>query len=100
MRNLLVISEVALSLVLLVSAGLLIRSFLLLRQVNPGFNPNHVLTLDMNLPKAKYPNLQQQVSFVEQLLKRLEILPGVQSVATVFGVPMSGLDASISLKWK
>ena len=97
LRSSLVVTEVALSLVLLVSAGLLIRSFLLLQRVNPGFNQDHVLTLDLNLPKLKFPNLAQQTSFIEQLLSRLQRVPGVKSVAMVFGVPMSGLDASIGL---
>src|SRR5439155_12161944 len=96
-RSLLVVSEVALSLVLLISAGLMIRSLNSLRQVDPGFKPDHVLAMDMNLPKVRYPGVHEQVSLVEQLLKRLEVLPGIQSVATVFGVPMSGMDASISL---
>ena len=96
-RSLLVVSEVALSLVLLISAGLMIRSFFLLRQVDPGFKPDRVLAMDLSLPGAKYPSDHERVRFVEQLLKRVEVLPGVQSVATVFGVPMSGIDAFISL---
>jgi putative ABC transport system permease protein len=96
-RSLLVVSELALSLVLLTSAGLMIRTFLLLRQVDPGFKRDRVLSVDMSLPNAKYPSDHERVRFVEQLLKRVEVLPGIQSAATVFGVPMSGIDASISL---
>jgi len=96
-RSLLVVSEVALSLVLLISAGLMIRSFFLLRQVDPGFKPDRVLAMDMSLPNVKYPSVQERVRFVEQLLKRVEVLPGVQSVATVFGIPMSEIGGFISL---
>ena len=96
-RSLLVVSEVAFSLVLLISAGLMIRSFFLLRQVDPGFKPDRVLAMDMSLPNVKYPSVQERVRFVEQLLKRVEVLPGVQSVATVFGIPMSEIGGFISL---
>ena len=62
----------------------MIRRFFLLRQVDPGFKPDRVLAMDMSLPNVKYPSVQERVRFVEQLLQRVEVLPGVQSVATVF----------------
>src|SRR5439155_5662534 len=65
-RSLLVVSEVALSLVLLISAGLMIRSFLLLREVDPGFEPDRVLAMDMSLPNVNYPSVHERVRFVEQ----------------------------------
>ena len=89
-RSLLVISEVALSLVLLIGAGLLIKSFAYLREIKPGFNPHNVLTASVSLPIVKYPEEQQQATFFQQTLERAAALPGVQSVAVVDPLPMSG----------
>ena len=88
LRNWLVIAETAIGLVLLVFAGLFLRTFQHLLRVDPGFNPNQVLTLNFELPEAKYPSAQQ-VLFYDQLLPRLRNLPGVAAVAGVFPLPMS-----------
>lgn len=88
LRNWLVIAETAIGLVLLVFAGLFLRTFQHLIHVDPGFNPNQVLTLNFELPDAKYPSAQQ-VLFYDQLLPRLRNLPGVEAVAGVFPLPMS-----------
>jgi putative ABC transport system permease protein len=84
----LVISEVALALVLLVGAGLMIRSFLSVRQVSPGYDPKGLLTVGVGLSPIKYPELQQQATFYQDLLAKLETLPGVVSVAGVSKLPV------------
>src|SRR6266550_5886848 len=89
-RALLVVTEVELSLVLLVGAGLLGKSFLLLSEVSPGFEPEHVLTTDLSLAKAKYPRPeQQQVGFAE-IVSRAAGIPGVESAALIYPLPLGG----------
>jgi putative ABC transport system permease protein len=86
-RNLLVVSEIALSLLLLVGAGLLIRSFIRLQQFELGFNPNNLLTMRVQLPGSKYRESKQVTTFYQQLLERIEAVPGVQSagaISTIF----------------
>src|SRR5262245_60270475 len=90
LRSLLVVAEVALSLVLLVGAGLLIKSFWRLQQVNPGFDYENALALRLSLANFKYPEKSQQVAFYQQALSRLETLPGVTSVAASTLLPLSG----------
>jgi predicted permease len=85
----LTIAEVALSLLLLVGAGLLIRSFTLLLDVNPGFNPRGVLAVQLNLPAASYPEVRTR-QFYGQLLERLGSLPGVQSAGAARSLPVLG----------
>jgi putative ABC transport system permease protein len=89
-RSLLVVSEVAMSLVLLVGAGLMIRSFLRLTQVNPGFAPDHVLTMHVGLPASKYPEPSQSRAFFQQTLERIKALPGVISAGAVDVLPLGG----------
>ncbi|MGB8508626.1 MAG: ABC transporter permease, partial [Pyrinomonadaceae bacterium] len=89
-RSLLVISEVTLSLVLLVGAGLLMRSFLQLRDVKPGFNPHNVLTASVALPALKYGKEDEQATFFQNVLQRVGALPGVRAVAAVDPLPLSG----------
>ena len=90
LRNGLAVAEIALSLVLLVGAGLLIRSFVLLQQVNPGFNPRHLLSVDLSLPMAKYAENQQAVQFFDQLLAALGQQPGIEAVAISTDLPLGG----------
>jgi predicted permease len=85
----LTIAEVALSLLLLVGAGLLIRSFTLLAGVNPGFNPSGVLTVQLNLPAARYTEVHTR-RFYRQLLDRLGSLPGVESAGVARSLPVLG----------
>jgi putative ABC transport system permease protein len=92
--GLLVVSEVALALVLLVGAGLMIRSFASVRQVSPGYDPKGILTLGVGLSPIKYPELQQQAAFYEELLNRVEALPGVVSVAGVSRPPVVAVISS------
>ncbi len=89
-RSLLVISEMALALVLLVGAGLLIKSTLRLLEVKLGFEPARLMTMQMELPSSKYSTDEQARAFHQQLLPRLEALPGVAGVATVNWLPFEG----------
>src|SRR5205085_10066457 len=90
LRSALALAEIALSLVLHVGAGLLIRSFIRLQGVRPGFNSQHLLCVDLSLPSAKYKEDQQTVSFFDQLLGSLAQQPGVQSSALAAGLPLGG----------
>jgi predicted permease len=93
-RDLLVISEVALSLMLLIGAGLLIRSLWMLHQVNPGFEAAHVVTLDITVPNNKFTDMQQQIGYYRRVLDRVRILPGVQAAGLIDSLPLS-VDGSI-----
>src|SRR6185295_4332878 len=96
LRSALVMSEVALSLVLLVGAGLMIRSFAKLNQVDPGFNPDRVLTLGVTLLNSKYPDEEQVAPVFSQLLERATAAPGVLSAAAILDLPLSGGSTSDS----
>jgi putative ABC transport system permease protein len=89
-RDSLVISEVALSLILLVGAGLMMKSFMRLVNVNPGFDPDNVLTGRISLTSSKYDKPEACAAYVEQTLERLRALPGVESAAFVAPMPFSG----------
>jgi putative ABC transport system permease protein len=89
-RNVLVMTEVALSLVLLVTAGLLLRSFDELRRVHSGARADHLLTAGVSLPKARYAKREQVAAFSQQLLGRLDALPGVRSAGLVSCLPAAG----------
>ncbi len=95
LRSALVVTEVALALMLLIGAGLLLRSFHRLEHVNPGFNPNNVLTFDLALPRAKYSDQRQPADFFEQTLNRLKAVPGVEDVAATRALPLSGQGGQI-----
>ena len=88
--NGLVVAEIALALVLLVGAGLLIRSFRAVSEVDPGFNPHNVLTLSVPLPQADYPDQATQHRYYENALARVNAVPGVQAAAAVFRLPLTG----------
>jgi putative ABC transport system permease protein len=89
-RSLLVISEVAIALVLLISAGLLIKSFLRLQEIDLGFNPDNVLTAGVPLPRTKYLEPQKRIAFYESLFPRIAALPGVEAVGAVSELPTEG----------
>src|SRR6185369_7372294 len=89
LRGVLVMSEVAMALVLLISAGLLIQSVMRLRDVHPGFNAENRMTMSVVLPGAKYPKPAQWVAFYNQLSERLEALPGVESAGFTSVLPLS-----------
>ena len=88
LRNLLVVAEVALSLMLLVGAGLMLRSLSKLESVKSGFNPEHVLTMEVPLPRARYDKPATASAFFKQLIGRIETLPGASSVAASSGLPL------------
>ncbi|MFY9555228.1 MAG: ABC transporter permease [Blastocatellia bacterium] len=88
-RSLLVVSEVALTVLLLICAGLMLRSFYALQKVNPGFNHENTLTMMVNLPAFKYPEGAQITAFFEQVIKRIEELPGVQSAGAITSLPLT-----------
>lgn len=97
LRNLLVISQVALSMLLLAGAGLLIKSFSNLRTTNPGFDPVGVFTAEPILPGAKYSNLPSQWQpFFDTLLDKLRAVPGVEAVGGASPLPFSGNDRGSS----
>jgi putative ABC transport system permease protein len=95
-RGVLVVSQVALALVLLIGSGLMIRSFLNLVRVAPGFNAENVLTLEYRVPRNKYPEGKQQWNFHKQVVERVSALPGVASAAVVLALPYSGNGGSIA----
>ncbi|MCI0534643.1 MAG: ADOP family duplicated permease [Verrucomicrobiales bacterium] len=90
LRSAIVIAEVALSVVLLIGAGLMIRSFGRLLAQDLGFDPEQVVTMDINLPQKKYPDQSNSQRFFDELLARVRALPGVKASGGVFGLPLSG----------
>jgi putative ABC transport system permease protein len=93
LRALLVIAQVALSMLLLTGAGLLIKSFANLRATRPGFDPSHALVAGLILPKAKYPDPEKHRQFFEQVLPKLAALPGVEAAGAAFPMPFSNNDS-------
>ena len=96
LRSSLVVFEVALSLMLLVGAGLLTRSFLSLLKTDPGFNPDNVLTMNLVLPRAKYKDEPAAAAFYNDLVQRVKAQPGVESAAFVNYLPLGGANSSDS----
>jgi putative ABC transport system permease protein len=90
LRNLLIVAEVALSVVLLVGAGLLIRSFVALQQVQPGFDAGDVLTFELSMPASRYPKGADRRAFYRRLEERLRALPGVTEVGETSQLPLTG----------
>jgi len=95
-RNLFVVAEIALALVLLVGAGLMLRSFSQLQQVKTGFHADDVLTMRVQLPSAKYGEPQQRADFFKRAEERLAALPGVKSIGAISYLPLTGLATSTS----
>jgi len=88
LRSSLVVVEVATTLVLLIGAGLMIRSFYLLQKVNPGFAYENLTSFSVSLPEKKYPSLEGQAAFYKRLLENIRALPGVDSTAIASGLPL------------
>jgi predicted permease len=95
-RSLLIVSEVALSLVLLVGAGLLIKSFVKLRNTDPGFDPGNTLTASVSLAPVRYDTDEKVADFCRLLVERVRALPGVESVGAVTPLPLSENNFSFS----
>src|SRR5581483_10272558 len=91
-RSAMIVSEMALSLVLLIGAGLLIRSFYHLLQVDPGFNQNFALSAQINLPQQRYKDDASQINFFKQVVERVKNLPGVKTAGIGSRVPLDGND--------
>jgi len=90
LRSALVVVEIALSLILLIGAGLLIKSFLRLLNTDLGFNPEKVLSVQLSLPEQAYAEPQKRIAFFQQITERMKALPGVEVAATATGLPLSG----------
>jgi putative ABC transport system permease protein len=93
-RNALVVAEMSFAVVLLVGAGLLIRSFVELQQVSPGFEPRGVLAMQVSLPQNKYADANARALFGRRMLEQLRALPGVKSAGTTTSLPLSGANQS------
>jgi len=96
MRSALIVSEVALSLMLLAGAGLLINSFWRLLQTDAGFNPKGVLALDIPLSRDRYKTPEQRAAAFQQLIARMKSVPGVRDVSVVSNVPLTDFDVEVS----
>ncbi|MGE5246659.1 MAG: ABC transporter permease [Betaproteobacteria bacterium] len=90
LRNLLVVGEIALAEMLLIGAGLLLGSFLHLTRIDPGFNPDRLLTFSVALPTARYPEPAARTRFFHDVIVRLQNLPGVSSVGAALALPVAG----------
>ena len=95
-RSVLIVSEIALSLVLLIGAGLMIKSFIRLQQVDLGFATDNVLTMRLTLPQAKYPEKRDQARFFQQALQQVQATPGVELAAAISRLPLTPGNSSRS----
>lgn len=100
LRRLLASGELALALVLLVGSGLLLRSFIALSNVDPGFDPHGVLTARLNLPPAKYSTPALEWEFLQKLMERLRVLPGVESVGVTNVLLLTGYAGSTAVRFE
>ena len=98
LRNVFVVTQVALALVLLVGAGLLVKSFDRLQSVDPGFNSQNLLAVRVTLPVAKYDTDQKRIDFFQQAVARMKGLPGVESVGAINTPPFTGLYSGTSMQ--
>ena len=98
-RRMLIVCEVALSLVLLMGAGVMVQSLLALRHVDTGFDPNNVLTMRVRLVEARYPTAAQRSAFFEAALQRIRALPGVVAAGTIDDLPLAdGSSQTLALE--
>jgi len=89
-RNVLIVGEIAFSVVLLTGAGLLLRSFVRLAHVDKGFDPHHVLTMHIAVPAGKYAEAKREINYLNQIVENTKNLPGVESVGFITNLPFSG----------
>jgi putative ABC transport system permease protein len=97
LRSLFVVTQIALALVLLVGAGLLVKSFSRLQAVDPGFSAENLLTMRVSLPSGKYDTDQKRIDFFKQAIERMEAIPGVESVGAINTPPFRGLYAGTTV---
>jgi putative ABC transport system permease protein len=97
LRAFLVVSQVSLSLLLLAGAGLLIKSFFNLRATNPGFDPVQLMTMQLTLPRVRYPEVDQQIRAHDAIMEKISTIPGVESAGGVNPLPLGGNISSLSL---
>lgn len=97
-RNTLVVLQTAMALVLLIGSGLMVRSFWEIKNVDPGFVAEDVLTFRLSLPAAEYPGPMDQANFHQQVIERLEALPGVQSAGAVTELPLGGAARGVAFE--
>ncbi len=95
MRNFLAVAEIALAMILLVGSGLLIRSFISLTAVNPGFNPAHLVKAEISLPRFQYSRPQQWTAFSNDLLTRLQAQPGLRNSAIAIPLPVANNSVNL-----
>jgi putative ABC transport system permease protein len=93
-----VVAQVALSLILLVGSGLMIKSLVRLQSVDPGFDPNNLLTVSISLPRSKYPDSPKKIDFFHELLARVRQLPGVRAVGIASAPPFTGVGGATSFE--
>jgi putative ABC transport system permease protein len=96
LRAFLVVSQVSLSLLLLAGAGLLIKSFFNLRATNPGFDPQRLMTLQITLPRVRYPELDRQIRTHDAIMEKISAIPGVESAGAVNPLPLNGNMTNLS----
>ncbi|HSG39412.1 MAG TPA: ABC transporter permease, partial [Thermoanaerobaculia bacterium] len=100
LRQTLVVAEVALSLVVLIGAGLLLRSFMGLQRADLGFDPTGLLTMEINLPDARYPEAPEVIGFFQRVLDGMDGLPGVSGAGLVSSLPLSGTNSSHGISFE
>lgn len=96
LRAVLVVSQVSLSLLLLAGAGLLIKSFFNLRATNPGFDPVRLMTMNLTLPRVRYPEVDQQIRAHEAIMEKISAIPGVESAGAANPLPLAGNISSLT----
>src|SRR5450631_3408924 len=96
LRGFLVVSQVSLSLLLLAGAGLLIKSFFNLRATNPGFDPARLMTMQLTLPRVRYPEVDQQIRAHDAIMEKISTIPGVESAGGVNPLPLAGNISNLS----
>jgi len=98
LRKALIVSEVALSMLLLTMAGLMMKTFVGLQRISPGFNPDRLLTVMINLPDAQYATGRQTATFYEQFAEQVRTLPGVQDAAVANMIPFGGMNETATVR--
>jgi putative ABC transport system permease protein len=96
--RLLVVLQLAMAMLLVCGAGLLVKSFLHLKGVDPGFRPDNVLTVEITTPAVKYTDTRQTTAFFKEMTRRIETLPGVRSAGFTFFLPMTGQSATSAVQ--